>query len=154
LPADAEAVFIWPWQALSAALLAAWLFTLALWWRQRRPVLTEASPPTRASGSPAKLRGAILRRDPQAFEAALLAFAEASDQASGTLSELGERLEDAEQRDAIADYLRSRWRAGEIDWGRLTSAFSRSPRFRSLQDVARSPTSLLPPLYPQHHRLS
>lgn len=152
-PASAELARIWPWQALSAVLLAAWLLTLALCWRQRPSARSPASPPARTAASPAKLRGAILRRDPQAFEAALLGFANAGDQTAGTLGELLAQLDIAEQRDAIADYLRSRWRAGEIDWARLGSAFSRGPSFCSQRSEAGSPVGVLPPLYPEHHRL-
>lgn len=147
-----EPVLVWPWQVLSAALLAAWMFTLVMWWRQRPAAASLASAPARAPGSPARLRGAILRRDPQAFEAALLAFASDGDPAAGALGELVGRLQDSEQHDAIEHYLRSRWRGGEIDWARLSRAFARSPSLRSQENSKHPLSSVLPPLYPEHRR--
>jgi hypothetical protein len=147
--APVDGAGIWPWQLLSAALLLAWLATLGLWWRQRR---TAPRPhfPQRTAPSTTQLRAALLRHDPQAFEAALLGFARASGLRVGTVGEVLERLQEAAQSQALADYLAARWRGGEIDWTALSRCFSQRPALQQGEESTAADTGVLPPLYPEH----
>lgn len=138
-----------PWQLTSAALLIAWLATLALWWRQRRPA-SRAQIPQRAAPSTTQLRAALLRHDPQAFEAALLAFARASGLRVGTVGDLLDCLQGTPQRQALADYLTARWRGGEIDWAALSRGFAQRPALKPDDAATAADAGVLPPLYPEH----
>lgn len=139
---------VWRWQVLTAVLLVAWLLTLWLWWR-RRPIGQPVTPLPRARASGASLRGAILRRSPQDFEAALILLARHAGETVATVGEVVARLDDAAQREALKQYLQSRWREGKIDWSGLAQAFSRSPVFPGDPGNALRDSQVLPPLYPE-----
>ncbi len=147
VPQPAPVASAWPWQMLSAALLVAWLVTLALWWRQRHAGQV-APAAQRPCPSGASLRGAILRRSPQDFESALISLARHAGEPAGTVGDVANRLDDLVQRAALQQYLQSRWRAGEVDWSDLGKAFARLPVFSRRVDNAAEHGHVLPPLYP------
>jgi len=140
---------LWLWQAISAALLLAWLSTLGLWWRQRRtPSSEQASAASGFVPSARALRAAMARRSPAEFDSALVALAR---QAGLPVTETGALvalLADAEQVASLKAYLAARWREGSVDWSGLTRVFSRGPVFASTSDGEARRDGVLPPHYP------
>ena len=141
------------WQVLAALGFLLWLATLALWWRSRRadPIAAANAPP--ASGISAQ-RAAFLRAaalgELAGAERALVAWARSERPDVRNLGELGVRLHDAAQRDALAALQRARY-AGASAQGvgsQLERAFKGG--FAWTRPAAASKNaSPLPALYPE-----
>ncbi len=133
---------------LAALLFAAlWLFTL-LWAMQHRakpavePAVVGGPPIPTPSGS--GLKRALATGDFAEVADSLRALARPP---ARDLDEVMERLDDTQQRAALAAMQRARWGDGDGAAARvaLREAFAKGPRWRSIETPAES---LLPPLYP------
>ena len=152
-PTPARPTSVRVWQVLAALGFLLWLATLALWWRSRRadPIAAANAPP--ASGISAQ-RAAFLRAaalgELAGAERALVAWARSERPDVRNLGELGVRLQDAAQRDAIAALQRARY-AGASAQGvgsQLERAFKGG--FAWTRPAAASKNaSPLPALYPE-----
>ena len=152
-PTPARPTSVRVWQVLAALGFLLWLATLALWWRSRRadPIAAANAPP--ASGISAQ-RAAFLRAaalgELAGAERALVAWARSERPDVRNLGELGVRLQDAAQRDALAALQRARY-AGASAQGvgsQLERAFKGG--FAWTRPAAASKNaSPLPALYPE-----
>ena len=152
-PTPARPTSVRVWQVLAALGFLLWLATLALWWRSRRadPIAAANAPP--ASGISAQ-RAAFLRAaalgELAGAERALVAWARSERPDVRNLGELGVRLQDAAQREALAALQRSRY-AGASAQGvgsQLERAFKGG--FAWTRPAAASKNaSPLPALYPE-----
>ncbi|HSS06496.1 MAG TPA: BatD family protein [Rhodanobacteraceae bacterium] len=152
-PTPARPPSVRVWQVLAALGFLLWLATLALWWRSRRadPIAAANAPP--ASGISAQ-RAAFLRAaalgELAGAERALVAWARSERPDVRNLGELGVRLQDAAQREALAALQRSRY-AGASAQGvgsQLERAFKGG--FAWTRPAAASKNaSPLPALYPE-----
>jgi len=137
------------WVLATLLFAALWLFTL-VWAMQHRarpatsaaavPVPVDARPATSGAG----LKRALATGDFAEVGESLRAMARPP---ARDLDEVIDRLDDPQQRAALATMQRARWGDGDGVAARaaLRSAFARGPRWR----VAAAPaTSPLPPLYP------
>ncbi|MFI4968594.1 MAG: BatD family protein [Lysobacterales bacterium] len=133
---------------------ALWLLTLALWWRSRHrtQAVANATPRVAATDASAQ-RAAFLRAcalgEFAGAERALVAWARAERADIRNLGELGARLADAAQREALADLQRTRY-AGASSQGlatRLQQAFKRGLAWRAAS-MPRAAADALPALYP------
>lgn len=139
----------------------AWLLTL-LWGLHRVPAAASAA----ARTGPVR-DGSVRDGIPQRPPADLAGFAKALDHGdfedvatrlcalawppAEDIDEVGTRLADPAQREAVAAMQRARWGDGDGVEARqqLRTAFATAPDWRA-QPRSGSPTSLLPPLYPLH----
>ena len=140
----------WPWPVLAAGFALLWLVTL-VWAVLRRPVAPRAaaasvrqSNEAMATHSLADLKRALEQGDLDEIELALRGMARP---AVASLDELGARLDDPTQRDALDALRRARWAGGQPAAARaaLRAAFGRGPVWRT---VATAQSGPLPPLYP------
>jgi hypothetical protein len=140
------------WKAIAAALVVAWLLTLALavWlWRRRgrAPRPTRAATDTGAGGRKGFL-AAVARGDAAGIGHALLGWARETRPSVRNLGELAVALASPAQRQAIEGLQRARFAPDEavLDTQALRSAFE--PGFawaREIEPVHED----LPPLYPR-----
>lgn len=132
------------WSLIAALFALAWLVTLiwALLWRHRRP--REVARTTHVATAPT-LRQALAGSDLAMIEHALLASA--TPPATG-LDALAERLQDEQQRHAIALLQQARWQGGDAEavLRALRKAFAKGPHWRATRRLG---PELLPPLYPR-----
>ncbi|WP_313273257.1 BatD family protein [Stenotrophomonas sp.] len=140
----------WLWPALAAGFALLWLVTLVWAVSRRRPPATQTlqahvgdRPSSRYSA--ADLRRALDSGGLDEVARILMAMAAAPD-----LDAVIQRLEPAEQREAVQRMQRARW-GGEGDVSqaraRLREVFKAGPRWRGGPAVAEKP--LLAPLYPE-----
>ncbi len=150
---------VWPWLALAFALL--WLGTLA--WalprlRARSATVgarvanaTDAAAEATARPSPRELQRVLQTGDLGEVEQALLALATPP---AADLDALARRLDDEEQRLAIAGLQQARWAGGDAAQARaaLVAAFAQGPRWRVDAPPRDAVRQLLPPLYPDRRQ--
>ncbi|HVI58700.1 MAG TPA: BatD family protein [Luteimonas sp.] len=137
----------WAWATAGFALL--WLATLA-WALQRRgapaaPVARREPGTDAARPGHGGLKHALAAGDLGDVADALCALASPP---ATDLDDVHARLDDAAQREAVAQLQRARWGGGDGAAARaaLRSAFANGPRWRVREAVATEP---LPPLYPR-----
>jgi hypothetical protein len=155
LPADIKAMRhrMHVWRGVAILGFALWLITLALWWRSRRsapvvPLAATIAP--EASAQRAMFLRACALGEFAGAERALVAWARSERADVRNLGELATRLDDATQRDALADLQRTRY-AGAPSQGlatRLQQAFQRGLAWRA-DTATRGLASALPSLYPE-----
>lgn len=141
------------WILATLLFAALWLFTLVWGLHQRAHPAAHAGPPadtprpalTRPSQTLAELRRVLETGDLGDVADTLRGMAAPP---ALDIDELLGRLDDPGQRDAILALQRARWGNGDGARARqlLRSAFAKGPRWRP---EPASPTSLLPPLYPE-----
>jgi hypothetical protein len=139
---------IWAWATAGFALL--WLATL-VWALQRR---TQPSPqavdsaPAHAVAARADLRDLKRALDSGDFGDVADVLCAMAKPPAADLDAVRERLDDAAQRDAVAELQRARWGDGDGPAARasLRAAFASGPRWRSR--AATATDEPLPPLYP------
>ena len=150
---------VWPWLALAFALL--WLGTLA--WAlprlrarsatvgAREANATDAAAEATARPAPRELQRMLQTGDLGEVEQALLALATPP---AADLDALARRLDDEEQRLAIAGLQQARWAGGDAAQARaaLVAAFAQGPRWRVDAPPRDAVRQLLPPLYPDRRQ--
>jgi hypothetical protein len=141
------------WRGVAILAFALWLITLALWWRWRRRVPlvpgTAVIAPDASSQRAVFLRACALGEFAGA-ERALVAWARSERADVRNLGELATRLDDAAQREALADLQRTRY-AGAASQGlakHLQQAFQDGLAWRA-DKIAPGVASALPALYPE-----
>ncbi|MDN5782150.1 MAG: BatD family protein, partial [Luteimonas sp.] len=140
---------IWAWATAGFALL--WLATL-VWALQRRPQATSPQgrriEPGTATAPRAGLRELRRALDSGDFGDVADVLCAMADPPASDLDAVRATLDDAAQRDAVAQLQRARWGDGDGPAARasLRAAFASGPRWRA-RGAAR--TEPLPPLYPQ-----
>lgn len=144
------------WTLAALGFAALWLLTL-MWALQRRSSSASAAPSASGSASPpAAVNLAGARSETARFKRALDTgdFAEVADALCALarppaqdLDDVRQRLDDADQRDALDTMQRARWGGGDGVAARsqLRSAFKRGPVWRRPAESGPRP---LPPLYP------
>ncbi len=143
------------WVLVALAFASLWLFTL-LWALQRRPQVASVLPSASGAASAAAITTAAAKSATSRFKRALDTgdFAEVADALCALarppaqdLDDVRERLDDADQRDALDAMQRARWGGGDGVAARsqLRSAFKRGPAWRRSVESGPQP---LPPLYP------
>ncbi|MBA3486436.1 MAG: BatD family protein [Lysobacter sp.] len=143
------------WALAALAFASLWLFTL-LWALQRRPQAASALPSALGAASTSAITTAAAKSATSRFKRALDTgdFAEVADALRALarppaqdLDDVRQRLNDADQRDALDAMQRARWGGGDGVAARsqLRSAFKRGPAWRRLLESRPQP---LPPLYP------
>ncbi|MEO7431035.1 MAG: BatD family protein [Dokdonella sp.] len=141
------------WRTIAIGVFALWLLTLGAWWRSRRvpsPVAGNAPVAPDSSSQRAAFLRACAMGEFAGAERALVAWARSERSDVRNLGELGARLDDPAQRDALADLQRTRY-AGASSQGlgaRLKQAFQRGLAWRSTGGERRI-ASALPALYPE-----
>jgi hypothetical protein len=143
------------WRWLSAALLAAWLATLALWWMmaRRKGTRSRAKPPVPPPAGPAAsvaraaFRAACERNDAQAARKQLQAWIAAADPAlaAAGLGGLARASSDASLPGLLRQLDRACYGGGTWEGSALAGALARLPR----EAQAPPAPELLPPLYRQ-----
>lgn len=143
------------WALAALAFASLWLFTL-LWALQRRPHTASALPSASGAASTSAITTAAAKSATSRFKRALDTgdFAEVADALCALarppaqdMDDVRQRLDDAEQRDALDAMQRARWGGGDGVAARsqLRSAFKRGPAWRRPLESGPQP---LPPLYP------
>lgn len=144
----------WGWIGLSAGLAVLWLLTLVWGWRRRgRPVAVrsaEGGVPVAAAGS--AYTHADLRRAMEAGGLDEIVAVLAGMGGVQTLEQVLERLDDAQQREALVRMQQVRWggQGGDVGQARqdLRRAFHDGPHWRVR---AAAQNNGLAPLYPSAH---
>lgn len=139
---------ILPWALATVVFALLWFLTL-LWGLHLRPQTVVATEASRTAPATSKVAQSHLKRALDAGELGevvelLCAMAMPT---AHSLDELQQRLDDPQQREALALLQRARWAGGDATAARtaLRSAFKRGPRWRQTATVDAGP---LPPLYP------
>jgi len=140
-----------PWALVAAAFALLWLATL-VWALQRR-----THPPSPQHGANASQEPAVAGAGPRELKRALDTgdlgdvadvLRRMAEPPVPDLDGVRARLDDAAQRDAVAQLQRARWGDGDAPAARasLRAAFATGPRWRRVVDPRQEP---LPPLYPR-----
>jgi hypothetical protein len=142
------------WQGIAVAALALWLLTVAgfgwaMWRRRTRPVPTETSAPEKGTTGRRAFEAACDRGDLAQVGRILLERGRQVQPEVRNLGDLAWRLQDAEQREAIAQLERERFGSGSNGklGGMLTTAFAKPLDFAPSSTPERA--NVLPDLYPR-----
>ena len=140
---------ILPWALATVVFALLWFVTLM--WALHRRVHPEVAPdnagrnaPPASKAAQSNLKRALEAGDLGEVVEQLCAMAVPR---AHSLDELQQRLDDPQQREALAQVQRARWAGGDAAAARaaLRAAFKRGPRWRTSAKVQ---DALLPPLYP------
>ena len=138
------------WILASLLFAALWLLTLvwAIQHRARPAASAGAAIPSAGANSVANAAGLKRALDTGDFAEVAASLCAMARPAACDIDAVIDRLDNADQCDALATMLRARWGDGDGVAARvaLRSAFARGPRWREVSDPVKSP---LPPLYPQ-----